>query len=77
MACVILCSTIVIIKEKRKQNEFYRMSFCSTDVALKRSLSFISAFTLVHSTVSVYTGCSISSSSSRSSSKFTVRFGAE
>lgn len=51
MACVILCSIIVIIKEKRKESEFYRMSFCSTDLALKPSLSFSSAFTLVQSTV--------------------------
>ena len=45
MACVILCSIIDIIKEKRKETEFYRMSFCITDLALKPSLSFSSAFT--------------------------------
>lgn len=45
MASVILCSIIVIIKETRKESEFYRMSFCITDLALKPSCSFISAFT--------------------------------
>lgn len=45
MASVILCSIIVIIKETRKESEFYRMSFCITDLALKPSCSFNSAFT--------------------------------